>query len=111
MRVGAQPPNSGPKATPARITADSERADALGFDLNAKLVHLTAVVASADWAPPRQTYEVFGHPSDQIDAQLDELSRAVETDVPAFGALIREAEAPAVGAAVPEQAAPAAGDD
>ncbi|MGH2584373.1 MAG: VPS10 domain-containing protein [Dehalococcoidia bacterium] len=65
--------------------------------LNAKLVHLTAVVASADWVPPRQTYEVFEHLVSRIDGHLSELSRVIETDVPAFSALIREADLPAVG--------------
>jgi probable F420-dependent oxidoreductase len=32
MRIGVQPANSGPKATPAAITADAELADRLGFD-------------------------------------------------------------------------------
>jgi len=67
--------------------------------LNAKLVHLTAVVASADWVPPRQSYEVFEHLSSQIDGHLNELSRVIETDVPAFSSLIREADLPAVGVA------------
>jgi photosystem II stability/assembly factor-like uncharacterized protein len=75
--------------------------------LNVKLVHLTAVVASADWVPPRQTYAVFEHLSAQIDRQLRELSDTVETDVAAFSALIREAGLPAVGVT---EAAPVAAE-
>jgi hypothetical protein len=67
--------------------------------LNAKLVHLTAVVASADWVPPRQTYEVFEHLSGEIGVQLGELSRLSESDLPAFGALVRETGMPVLGVA------------
>jgi photosystem II stability/assembly factor-like uncharacterized protein len=69
--------------------------------LNAKLVHLSAVVASADWEPPRQTHEVFQHLSGQIDRQLADLSRVVASDVPAFDALLRKAGVPAVGPVQP----------
>jgi hypothetical protein len=65
--------------------------------LNVKLVHLAAVVGSADWVPPRQTYEVFEHLSAEIDTQLAELSRLIGTDVPAFSGMIREAGMPVVG--------------
>jgi hypothetical protein len=61
--------------------------------------------------PPRQTYEVFEHLSAQIDAQLNELSRAVDTDVAAFSALIREAGVPAVGVAESKEAVTAASED
>jgi hypothetical protein len=62
-----------------------------------KLVHLAAVVGSADWVPPRQTYEVFEHLSGEIDAQLGELSRVIGTDVAAFSELVQEAGMPTVG--------------
>ncbi|MGD9890744.1 MAG: WD40/YVTN/BNR-like repeat-containing protein, partial [Dehalococcoidia bacterium] len=67
--------------------------------LNVKLVHLAAVVGSADWVPPRQTYEVFEHLSGEIDAQLGELSRVIGTDVAAFSRMVREAGMPVVGVA------------
>ena len=79
--------------------------------LNAKLVHLTAVVASADWVPPRQAYEVFEHLSGEIDRQLGELSRVVESDVPAFGALVQQAGLPAVGLTETPEPVTKAGDD
>jgi hypothetical protein len=67
--------------------------------LNVKLVHLAAVVGSADWVPPRQTYEVFEHLSAEIDAQLGELSRVIGMDVTAFSGLVQEAGMPVVGVA------------
>jgi photosystem II stability/assembly factor-like uncharacterized protein len=65
--------------------------------LNAKLVHLTAVVASADAIPTRQSYQVFESLSERIDAQLAELARAVEQDVGAFNEMVKSAAVVAVG--------------
>jgi photosystem II stability/assembly factor-like uncharacterized protein len=78
-----------------RAKGESDRLNYPGR-LNAKLVHLTAVVASADALPTRQSYDVFQHLSSQIDAQLAELNRVVETDVQTFGDLLREAAIPAI---------------
>jgi hypothetical protein len=58
---------------------------------------ITAVVASADAVPTRQSYEVFEYLSSQIGAHLAELDRVVETDVKTFSELLREADVPAIG--------------
>jgi hypothetical protein len=78
-----------------RAKGESDRLNYPGR-LNAKLVHLTAVVASADAVPTRQSYEVFQHLASQIDAQLAELDRVVETDVQTFSDLLRQADVPAI---------------
>ena len=64
--------------------------------LTGKLAGLTSVVAVADFAPPKQAYELFEELSSQIDAQLDQLNSVVEEDVAAFNDLISEASLPAV---------------
>ena len=64
--------------------------------LTGKLAGLTSVVAVADFAPPKQAYELFEELSSQIDAQLDQLKSVIEEDVAAFNNLINEASLPAV---------------
>ena len=64
--------------------------------LDAKLLTLTAIPASADFAPPQQAYDVFAHLSGLVDAQLANLKAVIEADVPAFSKLIKEADIPAV---------------
>ena len=64
--------------------------------LTGKLAGLTSVVAVADFAPPKQAYELFEELSSQIDAQLDQLTSVIEEDVAAFNNLISEASVPAV---------------
>jgi hypothetical protein len=64
--------------------------------LNVKLIGLISVVASADAAPPQQAYDVFEHLSGRADEQLVRLKQVIETDVPAFNKLVKEAEVPAV---------------
>jgi hypothetical protein len=61
-----------------------------------KLAGLVSVVSVADFAPPKQTYELFEDLSNQIDAQLDQLKSVIEEDVAAFNNLISEASVPAV---------------
>ncbi|MFN8558915.1 MAG: glycosyl hydrolase [Dehalococcoidia bacterium] len=78
-----------------RARGESDRLNHPGR-LNVKLVHLTLVVANADFIPTRQSYEVFTDLSARIDAQLAELGRAMESDVAAFDALVRQARLPAV---------------
>ena len=64
--------------------------------LNAKLAELTAVVASADFAPPKQAYEVLEDVSGRIDPQLQALQQVIDTDVSEFENLIHELEVPAI---------------
>jgi photosystem II stability/assembly factor-like uncharacterized protein len=59
--------------------------------LNAKLAALTSVVASADGAPTRQSYEVFRDLCARIDAQIERYRKLLETDVAAFNAAVLEA--------------------
>ena len=61
-----------------------------------KLAGLVSVVSVADFAPPKQAYELFEELSDQIDAQLDRLQSVIEEDVAAFNDLISEASLPAI---------------
>jgi hypothetical protein len=74
------------------------RADFLNYpsQLVNKLADLPNAMASSDSAPTRQTYEVFEHLSAQIDEQLANLEEVLETDVPAFNALVQKAGAQAV---------------
>lgn len=64
--------------------------------LNSKLNTLISVVGVADFAPTKQSYEVFEHLSGQVDDQLGQLKTVVETDVAAFNDLVRQANVPAV---------------
>jgi len=79
--------------TEAKTSSDRLR---LPARLNAKLIALTGVVASADAAPPQQAYDVFDHLSAQVDAQLAQLKSLLETDLPDFNRLLQQAEVPAV---------------
>ena len=64
--------------------------------LNVKLAELTSVVASADFAPTRQSYEVFDDLSARADVQLKKLHEVIETDLSAFTNLVDELEIPAI---------------
>ena len=64
--------------------------------LSGKLAGLVSVVSVADFAPPKQAYDLFEELSSQIDAQLDQLRSVIEEDVAAFNDLISEASVPAV---------------
>jgi hypothetical protein len=72
--------------------------DQLNFPtrLNAKLAGLTSVVASADGAPTRQSYEVFHDLSTRIDQQLIHLQEVMAQDVAAFNELIHTSGIPAI---------------
>jgi hypothetical protein len=72
--------------------------DQLNFPtrLNAKLAGLTSVVASADGAPTRQSYEVFHDLSTRIDQQLIQLQEVMAQDVAAFNELIHTSGIPAI---------------
>ncbi|MHB8575613.1 MAG: WD40/YVTN/BNR-like repeat-containing protein, partial [Dehalococcoidia bacterium] len=68
-----------------------------------KLAALPSVVGSADAVPPKQTYDVYGELSGRIDTELSRLQKVLESDVPAFNRLVREAELPAVDTALKGQ--------
>ena len=73
--------------------------------LNRQLAELVAVVASADFAPPKQVHDVFRELSSRIDTQLTLLEEVVEQDVTNFINLVHELEIPAI---VPSSAPPQA---
>jgi hypothetical protein len=64
--------------------------------LNSKIAALTSVVTSADSVPPKQTYEVLEHLSEQADEQFRRLRNVMDTDLEAFNKAVREADLPAV---------------
>ena len=49
-----------------------------------------------DAAPTDQSYVVYEDLAAKIDAQLTRLRQVIDTDVPAFNALVREQNVPAV---------------
>ncbi len=68
----------------------------LPVKLNRKLAELVAVVASADFAPPKQAGEVFQALSARIDAQIGLLDEVVEREVAQFVCLVDELGIPAI---------------
>ncbi len=68
----------------------------LPVKLNRQLAELVAVVASADFAPPKQVHDVFYELSSRIDTQLALLGQVIEQDVPDFINLVNELEIPAI---------------
>ncbi len=72
--------------------------------LDNKLSLLTSVVDGADAPPTDQSVAVYRDLAAQVDAKLTELRRVLETDVPAFNALVRERNVPAVTVRPPKGA-------
>jgi photosystem II stability/assembly factor-like uncharacterized protein len=72
--------------------------DVLNFPvrLNNHLVALSGVVASADTAPTKQSYEVFDMLSKAVDEQLTKWKAIVANDVKAYDDLVKEQEIPAL---------------
>jgi hypothetical protein len=72
--------------------------DSINFPvkLTAKIAGLTAVVAAADFAPTKQSYEVFEYLSGLIDAQLARLRQAIETEVKALNDQIAKSGIPGI---------------
>ena len=68
----------------------------LPVKLNRKLAEIVAVVASADFAPPKQAGEVFQDVSTSIEVQLKLLEDVVENDVFRFVSLVEELGIPAI---------------
>ena len=68
----------------------------LPVKLNSRLAELPVVVSSADFAPTKQTYDVFDDFSERIDRQLQRLKAVVEEDVSKFENLVHEMGIPAI---------------
>ena len=64
--------------------------------LNRKLAELASVVSSADFAPPRQAYEVFDYLAGEIDHQLRQFQDVIDEDVSRFASLVQELEIPTI---------------
>jgi photosystem II stability/assembly factor-like uncharacterized protein len=79
-------------------TKNQSSQDPLNFPirLNNKLAALAGVVGGGDAAPTDQSYVVYEDLTGKIDAQLARLRLVIDTDVPAFNALVREQNVPAV---------------
>jgi len=78
--------------------------DVLNFPvrLNNHLVALGGVVASADSAPTKQSYEVFDMLSKDLDEQMTKWKTIVSTDLAAYNDLVKTQEVPAVILKQPE---------
>ena len=68
----------------------------LPVKLNRKLAEIMAVVASADFAPTEQAYQVFNDISGRIGHQLQLLQEVEAQDVPQFIELVQELSIPAI---------------
>ena len=64
--------------------------------LNAKLHNLISVISAADDAPTKQTYDVFGELSAQVDEQIDKLESILGESVADFNAAVQAADVPPV---------------
>ena len=64
--------------------------------LNLNLAELMDVVASADFAPPRQAYDVFEDFSGRLEPLLQKLQEVEDADLPEFENLLHELEIPAI---------------
>jgi len=75
------------------------RGDTLNFPvrLNGKLAALIGQIASGDTAPTASQKAVFGDLSQRVQAQLDQLSEAIVTEVGNLNEAIRNANLPTVG--------------
>ena len=64
--------------------------------LETKLISLATVIAGADSAPTRQSYEVFDYLSVLVDAQLTALRDVIDTDLSSFAGLVEDLGIPPV---------------
>ena len=64
--------------------------------LNSKLSEITSVVSAGDFAPTKQSYEVFQAVSDEIEPHLVTLQNTIDEDVKDFDNLVQELGIPAV---------------
>ena len=67
--------------------------------LDGKIKELSAVPASAEYRPTKQSIEVFQDLSIRIDNQLSILKEIVDNDVPKFVDMIHELEIPEIDTA------------
>jgi hypothetical protein len=72
--------------------------DPLNFPikLNDKLAGIGDVVSSADAAPTKQSYALYDELSGKVDFQLAKYKQIVDTDLPAFNALVKNENVPVV---------------
>lgn len=103
---GAQIAAAG-KALVAKLAAGEERLiqvkaksnqDTLNFPvmLNAKLAYLAELVGGAEAAPTASQQALFEDLAARAGEQLGAVRAALEADLPAFNALVREADVPAI---------------
>ena len=64
--------------------------------LNRKLAELAGVVSSADFAPPKQAYDVLDDFTVRIDSQLERLQEVIDQDVSQFMDMVHEMQIPAI---------------
>ena len=79
-------------------TKNQSRQDPLNFPirLNNKLAGVAGTASIGDFRPTDQAIEVKNTLTSQIDAQLTQLRTIMETDLPAFNEMVRNAAVPAV---------------
>jgi hypothetical protein len=65
--------------------------------LNDKLSGLFDVANSGNFAPSKQSQEVFNEISAQVDVQLNKFRTIKERTIPAFNELIRQRSLPVIG--------------
>jgi hypothetical protein len=65
--------------------------------LNDKLSGVFDVANSGNFAPSRQSTQVYADIATQIDAQLNKLKTIKEKDIPVFNELIRQKSLPVIG--------------
>ena len=65
--------------------------------LNDKLSGLFDVTNSGNFAPSKQSREVYAELSGQIDAELNKFKQVKEKDIPAFNEAIRQKALPVIG--------------
>lgn len=87
-------------------TKNQSGQDPLNFPirLNNKLAAVSGVAARGDFRPTDSMVAVRDELTQQINAQLETLRQVMATDLPAFNALVREANIPAVYIETEEQA-------
>ena len=56
--------------------------------LYSKLPALNSVIASADYAPTKQSVETYQDIAGRVDAQINLLDKVLEQDVPEFNRMI-----------------------
>ena len=74
------------------------RQDPLNYPikLNNKIAALAGVVASGDYKPTAQSYEVFRELSTELDRELARLRTVLDTELQKVNAMLAEAKLPAV---------------